>query len=82
MRNFMTSLSIRLAQSAAEHSCGANDDTHEALEHRLAQFREHTLPVAHHYREKGLLKEVDVTAGRDAVFNRLYLDLQQEEVPA
>jgi adenylate kinase len=59
-----------------------NDDTHESLEHRLAQFREHTLPVAHHYRKKGLLKEVDVTAGRDAVFNRLYLDLQQEEVPA
>ena len=37
-----------------------NDDTDEALDHRLAQYREHTLPVAHHYREKGLLKEVDV----------------------
>lgn len=55
-----------------------NDDTDEALERRLAQFREHTLPVARHYREKGLLKEVDVTAGRDAVFNRLYVDFHQE----
>lgn len=55
-----------------------NDDTHEALEHRLDQFRQHTLPVAHHYREKGLLKEVDATAGRDAVFRRLYADFHQE----
>lgn len=55
-----------------------NDDTDEALDHRLAQYREHTLPVAHHYREKGLLKEVDVTAGRDAVFNRLYADFHEE----
>jgi adenylate kinase len=58
-----------------------NDDTDEALDRRLAQFREHTLPVAHHYREKGLLKEVDVTPGRDAVFNRLYADFHLE-VPA
>jgi len=55
-----------------------NDDTEEALDHRLAQYREHTLPVAHHYREQGLLKEVDVTAGRDAVFNRLYADFHEE----
>jgi adenylate kinase len=54
------------------------DDTNEALERRLAQFREHTLPVAHHYRGKGLLKEVDVTAGRDAVFNYLYNDFREE----
>ena len=55
-----------------------NDDTHEALDRRLAQFRECTLPVAHHYQGKGLLKEVDVTAGRDAVFNRLYGDIRGE----
>ena len=50
------------------------DDTMEALDHRLAQYREHTLPVVEHYRTKGLLKEVDVTPGRDAVFNHLYND--------
>ena len=55
-----------------------DDDTDDALDRRLAQFLEHTLPVAHHYREKGLLKEVDATAGRDAVFNRLYVDFHQE----
>jgi adenylate kinase len=58
-----------------------SDDKHEALDRRLAQFREHTLPVAHHYRAKGLLKEVDVSAGRDAVFNYLYGDFREEEVP-
>lgn len=57
-----------------------NDDTLEALDSRLAQYRELTLPVVDHYREKGLLKEVDVTPGRDAVFNHLYNDFQ--EVPA
>jgi adenylate kinase len=55
-----------------------NDDTEEALDRRLAQFRECTVPVVHHYQEKGLLKEVDVTAGRDAVFNRLYNDIRAE----
>ena len=54
------------------------DDTEEALDRRLAQYREYTLPVAHHYQSKGLLKEVDVTAGRDAVFNRLYGDIRGE----
>jgi adenylate kinase len=55
-----------------------DDDTHDALDRRLAQFREHTSPVVRHYREEGLLKEVDATAGRDAVFNRLYVDFHQE----
>jgi adenylate kinase len=55
-----------------------SDDTDEALDRRLAQFRECTLPVAHHYQGKGLLKEVDVTAGRDAVFNRLYGEIRGE----
>jgi adenylate kinase len=55
-----------------------DDDTDDALDRRLGQFREHTLPVAHHYRTKGLLKEVDATDGRDAVFTRLYLDFHQE----
>ena len=55
-----------------------DDDTEEALDRRLAQFRRYTLPVAHHYQGKGLLKEVDVRAGRDAVFNRLYDDIRGE----
>jgi adenylate kinase len=55
-----------------------DDDTEDALDRRLAQFREQTLPVAQHYRKKGLLKEVDATDGRDAVFTRLYVDFHQE----
>jgi adenylate kinase len=54
------------------------DDTEEALDRRLAEYREYTLPVAHHYKGRGLLKEVDVTAGRDAVFSRLYSDIRGE----
>jgi adenylate kinase len=52
------------------------DDTLEALDSRLAQYRDQTLPVVDHYRQKGLLTEVDVTPGRDEVFNYLYTDFE------
>ena len=74
----MTWPSTRLVHDAAASWRGAMMTPGDALDRRLAQFREHTLPVAHHYREKGLLKEVDATDGRDAVFTRLYLDFHQE----
>lgn len=61
--------------------CGAqlsrrSDDTFEALTRRLDQYREMTLPVANHYREKGLLQEVNAAAGRDEVFIHLYEDVK------
>lgn len=56
-----------------------NDDTLEALDSRLRQYRELTLPVVSHYREKGLLEEVDVTPGRDEVFHHLYDDVRGGE---
>ena len=64
-------------------ACGAalsrrSDDTNEALDQRMAQYREQTLPVAGHYQKKGLLKQVDASPGRDAVFNALYEDMQAE----
>jgi len=64
-------------------ACGAtlsrrSDDTNEALDQRMTQYREQTLPVAVHYRKKGLLKQVDASPGRDAVFNTLYEDMQVE----
>ncbi len=55
------------------------DDTEEALNERLAQYRECTLPVVEHYRAQNLLKEVDVTPGRDAVFHFLHDDMCLEE---
>ncbi|HRJ72356.1 MAG TPA: nucleoside monophosphate kinase [Terrimicrobiaceae bacterium] len=72
-----------LRSGSACPKCGGilarrNDDTEEALARRLSQYREHTLPVASHYRGRGLLREVDVTAGRDEVFHRLYRDLRGE----
>jgi len=56
-----------------------NDDTLAALDNRLAQYREHTLPVADHYRSRGLLHMIDAAPGRDAVFHTLYLDIKEEE---
>ena len=51
------------------------DDTPAALDRRLDQFRSHTLPVADYYGRKGLLKEIDASLGRDAVFSTLYSDV-------
>ncbi len=63
-------------------SCGGTlhrraDDTVESLEQRLEQYREHTLPVAEHYRKSGLLHPVDSSSGRDAVFSELYEDMKE-----
>ena len=54
-----------------------SDDTEAALECRLVQYRAETLPVADHYRRSGLLKEIDVAPGRDAVFKTLYDDMRE-----
>ncbi|GAT34850.1 adenylate kinase [Terrimicrobium sacchariphilum] len=58
------------------------DDTHEALDSRMAQYREHTLPVVEHYRATGLLKTIDARPGRDAIFQTLYRDISGTELPA
>jgi len=58
------------------------DDTLEALDLRIRQYREQTVPVADYYRAKGLLKPIDVTPARDEVFQVLYDDLRLEEVVA
>lgn len=59
-----------------------SDDTFEALSHRLSVYRELTIPVADHYRAKGLLQEIDVRPHREAVFKTLYSDMIEEEVAA
>lgn len=53
------------------------DDTEQALDHRLAQYHELTAPVASHYTNLGLLKSIDVSPGRDEVFNTLYADMKE-----
>jgi len=57
-----------------------SDDTHEALDQRMAQYREHTLPVVDYYRHTGHLVDIDARPGREAVFKTLYQDLSGEEV--
>lgn len=55
------------------------DDTMEALEHRLAQYREYTIPVINYYRTEGLLRIIDATSRRDIVFKSLYDDIAEVE---
>ena len=54
-----------------------NDDTEAALDHRLTQYHQLTAPVASHYKTLGLLKTIDVSPGRDEVFNALYADMKE-----
>lgn len=54
-----------------------NDDTEEALGRRMEQYRTHTFPVIGYYREQGLVRDIDVTPGRDEVFKVLYDDMKE-----
>jgi adenylate kinase len=49
------------------------DDTEEALAERLRVYREETLPVVEHYREKFpmIFHRVDAGEGSDAIFEKL-----------
>lgn len=52
-----------------------NDDTLEALEVRLKEYREKTLPVIEKYRELGLLIEVDGVGDVDAIHQHILVAL-------
>lgn len=47
------------------------DDTEEAVRHRLAQYREQTSPLIDWYAERGLLETVDGLGDPDEVFKRV-----------
>jgi adenylate kinase len=58
--------------ASAGHNRGTRyDDGAKALEVRLDEFRNKTLPVIEFYREKGLLIEVDGNTPADDVFNEV-----------
>jgi adenylate kinase len=57
------------------------DDTMETLAERLAQHRLHTAPVVEFYRATGRLIEIDASAGRDAVFQKICESIE-EAIPA
>lgn len=44
------------------------DDTPEAIENRLQEFNQKTLPVVEFYRQKGLVEEVDAARPIDVIF--------------
>jgi adenylate kinase len=54
-----------------------NDDTQEVMDKRLTQYHEHTAPVVDYYRTEGILRDIDVSAGRDQVFKTLYDDMRE-----
>jgi adenylate kinase len=67
-----------LAETDACPSCGGvlvrrRDDTEEALVERLRVYRESTLPVVTHYREKfsSIFYRLDAGQGSDAIFAQL-----------
>lgn len=53
------------------------DDTWESLDRRLSEYRSETLPVADHYESLGLLRRIDASPSRDALFHSLYEDLSE-----
>ena len=59
----------RLAKRAAEE--GRSDDTEEVVRNRLAVYRQQTAPVAGHYRERGLLTEVNGMGEIEEISQRL-----------
>jgi len=57
-------------------SCGGalsrrNDDTADALDRRMEQYREHTLPAVEFYRGVGLLRRVDAARDSGQIFGDL-----------
>lgn len=58
----------------------ADDRDETTFRRRLEEFRAKTLPVLQHYRELGLLVEVNGDQGREEVFNELVEKLYQKAV--
>ncbi|QOC22826.1 adenylate kinase [Wenzhouxiangella sp. AB-CW3] len=59
----------RLARRAEEE--GRSDDTEEVVRNRLKVYREQTAPVSEHYREHGLLAEIDGIGSIEDINQRL-----------
>ena len=64
------------AESGVCDECGADlvqreDDTEETVRERLRVYEENTAPVVEHYREEGVLVEIDGEGTPDEVFESL-----------
>jgi adenylate kinase len=67
-------------ESGVCDECGAaleqrDDDTEETVRERLRVFEENTMPVVEHYREEGVLVEIDGEQTPDGVFEDLAAEL-------
>lgn len=62
--------SIKRLRKRAEVE-GRTDDTPEAIEQRLQQFEDETLPVVDYYRQQGVLQEVDGQGSVPEIFTRI-----------
>ncbi len=59
------------AKELGDRGNRADDGDIEIFKTRLTEFREKTLPVLNHYRELGMLIEVNGNQSRDDVFNEI-----------
>lgn len=54
---------------------GRSDDTPEKIKNRLDVYKEETQPVVNHYREQGLVKEINGVGSIEEIFNRIKSEL-------
>ncbi|MEI7958461.1 MAG: nucleoside monophosphate kinase [Verrucomicrobiota bacterium] len=71
-RSFAVGLHLKSAEARCP-KCGGtlgrrSDDTPEALEHRIAQYREKTEPLVEYYQRRGLLWTLKSADGPEGVF--------------
>jgi len=71
-RSFAVGLHLESAQARCPECGGTlgrrSDDTPEALEHRIAQYREKTEPLVEYYQRRGLLWTLQSADGPEGVF--------------
>jgi len=57
-----------------------DDETPQAIENRLKEFEEKTLPVVEYYRQKGILEEVDGARPIDVIFEDIVERLKKRHL--
>lgn len=62
---------VELVNRILSREEGRTDDTPEKIKNRLNVYREETQPVLNHYKEQGVVKEIDGVGNIDEIFNRI-----------
>jgi adenylate kinase len=57
--------------SGRRHTEGRQDDTDEAVRHRLEVYRRETAPLIDYYRQRGLLRSIPGVGMVDEIFQRI-----------